>query len=200
MADEKQPTQGEDDDAYVLEDTGETLDDFSLEEVPAEGAPANDPAPSQGGGESADTQKLRDQLLRSLADFDNFRKRTERERADFHRYATANLLRDLLPVLDNFERALSHAPDEEFGRGVALIYKQLMDTLTRHGLRPIEEANVPFDPNIHEGVMREETDAYPSHTVMEVLQKGYFLHDRLLRPAMVKVAVGGAESGSQPQA
>jgi molecular chaperone GrpE len=203
MADEKtrKPGDAEDDDAYVLEDTGESLDDFSLEEVPSSTPAAGDPAPfAPGGGDSADTQKLKDQLLRSLADFDNYRKRTEREKADFHRYATANLLRDLLPVLDNFERALDHAPDEEFGRGVALIYKQLMDTLTRHGLRPIDEANVPFDPNIHEGVIREETDAYPSHTVMEVLQKGYFLHDRLLRPAMVKVAVGAAESGSQPQA
>jgi molecular chaperone GrpE (heat shock protein) len=202
MADEttRKPGDGEDDDTYVLEDTGETLDDFSLEEVPPAAASDPDPQTTSEGGNPGDSQKLRDQLLRSLADFDNYRKRTERERADFHRYATSNLLRDLLPILDNFERALSHAPDEEFGRGVALIYKQLMDTLTRNGLRPIEEANVPFDPNIHEGVMREETDQYPSHTVTEVLQKGYFLHDRLLRPAMVKVAVGGPEGGGQPQA
>ena len=102
--------------------------------------------------------------------------------------------RDLLPVLDNFDRALDHADEgDEFHKGVSLIYKQLYDVLQKHGLRPIDESGVAFDPNIHEAVVREENDSVPSHTVVAILQKGYFLHDRLLRPALVKVAVGGPE-------
>jgi len=104
-------------------------------------------------------------------------------------------MKELLPVLDNFERAFSHVPDAEgeFARGVDLIYKQLSDALQRNGLKPVGDAGVPFDPNIHEAVMREEDPSVPSHTVTEVLQKGYFLNDRLVRPAMVRVAVGGPE-------
>jgi len=136
----------------------------------------------------------RDRYLRTLADFDNYRKRADREKQDFFKYALAGALRDLLPVLDNFDRALDHAEEgDEFHRGVSLIYKQFFDVLTKHGVRVIDEANVRFDPNIHEAVVREENASVPSHTVVQVLQKGYFLHDRLLRPAMVKVAVGGAE-------
>ncbi|HKR66870.1 MAG TPA: nucleotide exchange factor GrpE, partial [Thermoanaerobaculia bacterium] len=116
------------------------------------------------------------------------------EKADFFRYAVAGVLKDILPVLDNFDRALDHAEEgDEFHKGVLLIYKQLYDVLQRHGLKAIDESDVPFDPNIHEAVVREESDAVPSHTVVAILQKGYFLHDRLLRPALVKVAVGGPE-------
>ena len=129
-----------------------------------------------------------------MADFDNFRKRSDRERADFARYANANVLREILPVLDNFDRALEHAEEgDDFHKGVLMIYKQLFDVLEKNGLKVIDETGVHFDPNLHEGVIREEDPSVPSHTVTAVLQKGYFLHDRLLRPAMVKVAVGGPE-------
>jgi molecular chaperone GrpE len=132
--------------------------------------------------------------MRTLADFENFRKRSEREKQDFFKYALAGLMKDLLPVIDNFDRSLEHAAEgDDFHRGVLLIYKQLFDALTKHGLRPIDQAGVPFDPKIHEAVVREEDPSVPSHTVVAILQKGYFLHDRLLRPAMVKVAVGGSE-------
>jgi molecular chaperone GrpE len=104
------------------------------------------------------------------------------------------VMNEILPVLDNFDRALDHAAEgDEFHNGVLLIYKQLYELLLKQGLAPIDEANVPFDPNIHEAVVREESDSVPSHTVVAVLQKGYFIHDRLLRPALVKVAVGGPE-------
>ena len=100
----------------------------------------------------------------------------------------------MLPILDNFDRALDHAEEgDEFHKGVLLIYKQLFDVLQKHGLKPIDESGVQFDPNIHEAVVREEDDSVPNHTVTALLQKGYFLHDRLLRPALVKVAVGGPE-------
>jgi molecular chaperone GrpE len=176
-----------DDDRYVIEDTGDTVEDIEHEmEVAAQEATA--PAAPPAGDD------FRDRYLRSLADFENFRKRSEREKNDFQRYALAGMVRDLLPVLDNFDRGLEHAEEgDEFHKGMALIYKQLFDVLQRHGLKPISESGVRFDPNIHEGVVRVEDPSVPSHTVVEVMQKGYFLHDRLIRPAMVKVAVGGPE-------
>jgi molecular chaperone GrpE len=189
------------DDTYVIEDTGESVEELEREmretaqEALAEQA-TDEPAPAAGGDEAlrAENQQLRDRYLRTLADFENFRKRNEREKADFFKHALGNVLRDILPVLDNFDRALEHAEGgDEFHKGVLLIYKQLFDVLQKHGLKPIDEVSVHFDPNIHEAVIREEDDSVPSHTVVAVLQKGYFLHDRLLRPALVKVAVGGPE-------
>jgi molecular chaperone GrpE len=179
-----------DDDAYVIEDTGESVEDIEHEmEVAAQEAAGASAAPAQPV-----LDEFRDRYLRTLADFENFRKRSEREKNDFQRYALAGMVRDLLPVLDNFDRGLDHAEEgDEFHKGMALIYKQLFDVLQRHGLKPIAESGVRFDPNIHEAVVREEDPSVPSHTVVAVMQKGYFLHDRLIRPAMVKVAVGGPE-------
>jgi len=202
MADEKRPGgNGTDDDSYVLEDTGESIEDLEHEmEIAAQEA-ADSTATRRAKAEAAQDRPLtqeqidyKDRYLRTLADFENFRKRAEREKQDFFKYALAGLLKDLLPVLDNFDRALEHAEEgDDFHRGVLLIYKQLFDAIKKHGLRPIEESGVPFDPKIHEAVVREENPSVPSHTVVAVLQRGYFLQDRLLRPAMVKVAVGGSE-------
>jgi molecular chaperone GrpE len=203
MADDKRPGgNGGDDDSYVLEDTGESIEDLEHEmEVAAQEAAdstenrrrtrAETPMPTALAPENID---YKDRYLRTLADFENFRKRSEREKQEFFKYALAGLLKELLPVIDNFDRALDHAGDgDDFHRGVLLIYKQLFEALTKHGLRPIDQSGVPFDPKIHEAVVREEDPSVPSHTVVAILQKGYFIHDRLLRPAMVKVAVGGSE-------
>ena len=142
----------------------------------------------------AENADLRDRYLRTLADFENYRKRVDREKQDFYKYALADTLRDLLPVLDNFDRALEHAEEgDDFHKGVSLIYKQMFDALKKHGVRVIDETGVRFDPNIHEAVVTEKNPDVPAHTVTTILQKGYFLHDRLLRPALVKVAVGGPE-------
>ncbi len=188
------------DDSYVLEDTGESIADIEHEmEVAAQQAADSTAtrrakAAAADQGSSTETAEMKDRYLRALADFENFRKRSEREKSDFFKYALSGMLKELLPVLDNFDRALDHAEEgDDLHRGVLLIYKQLFDALKKHGLRPIDEAGVPFDPKIHEAVVREEDPSVPSHTVVAVLQKGYFLHDRLLRPAMVKVAVGGPE-------
>jgi molecular chaperone GrpE len=197
--DENTPKADAADDAYVIEDTGSSIEEIEREmretaEEAAEGAPVA--AETQPGDDAlrAENQQLKDRYLRTLADFDNLRKRTEREKADFFRYAIAGVLKDLLPVLDNFDRALDHAAEgDEFHKGVLLIYKQLFDVLQKHGLTTIDESGVHFDPNIHEAVVREEDDSVPSHTVTAILQRGYFLHDRLLRPALVKVAVGGPD-------
>lgn len=190
MNDKNEHNGGAIDDAYVIEDTGESVADIEHEmEVAAQEAVAGVPPAA-----APQEDDFRDRYLRTLADFENFRKRSEREKDDFKRYALVGVIRDLLPVIDNFERALEHAEeDDEFHKGVALIYKQLFDVLQRNGLKPIGESGVRFDPNIHEAVVREEDPSVPSHTVVAVLQKGYFLYDRLLRPALVKVAVGGSE-------
>lgn len=198
MADENTPSRA-DDDAYIIEDTGESVEEIERE-MRETAAEAVSDAPSSGADEpgstslAAENKQLKDRVLRTLADFENFRKRSDREKADFFKYSLANVMKDILPVLDNFDRALDHAEEgDEFHKGVALIYKQLYEMLLKHGLTPIDEADVAFDPNIHEAVVREENDSVPSHTVVAILQKGYFLYDRLLRPALVKVAVGGPE-------
>jgi molecular chaperone GrpE len=201
--DEKRPD-GPDDDTYIIEDTDGSVEEIEREMRETAQEAVEDPAAATGDNASpagdealrAENTQLKDRLLRTLADFENLRKRTEREKADYFRYAVSGVMKDILPVLDNFDRALEHAEEgDDFHKGVLLIYKQLFELLQKHGLKVIDEAGVHFDPNIHEGVIREDDDSVPSHTVVAVLQKGYFLHDRLLRPAMVKVAVGGPERG-----
>jgi molecular chaperone GrpE len=201
--DDNTPGRGDEhDDTYIIEDTGGSIEEIeremreTAEEAAAPGT-GDDAGSGAAQGDAAlreENQQLRDRYVRTLADFDNLRKRTEREKADFFRYAVSAVMKDILPVIDNFDRALEHAEEgDEFHKGVLLIYKQMYETLQKHGLRPIADANVPFDPNIHEAVVREEDPSVPSHTVVAILQKGYFLHDRLLRPALVKVAVGGPD-------
>jgi molecular chaperone GrpE len=188
--DEKNPPHA-DDDAYIIEDTEGSIEEIERE-MRETAAEAVSDKPAEAGG--APVEEYRDRYVRAIADFDNFRKRTEREKADFLRYATSAVLKDVLPVLDNFDRALDHAAEgDDFHKGVLMIYKQLFEVLERHGLKTIDEAGGHFDPNIHEAVVREEDDSVPNHTVLSILQKGYFLHDRLLRPALVRVAVGGPE-------
>jgi molecular chaperone GrpE len=146
-----------------------------------------------------DLGDMRDRHLRKLAEFENFKKRTEKEKADYFKYALTDLFREILPVLDNFERALgqySAAPSDEYQQGVLLIYRQLVELLRRRGLREVATSGV-FDPNIHEAVAKEVTAGAPPNTILEVLQKGYSLHDRLLRPAFVKVAVAPNDVGEK---
>jgi molecular chaperone GrpE len=197
--DENTPKTGEDDDSYVIEDTGSSIEEIEREMHEAakeavQAAEVSDDTASASSDLREQNRALQDRVLRTLADFENFRKRSEREKQDFFKYALGTTIKDLLPVLDNFDRALEHAEEgDEFHKGVLLIYKQLWDVLQRNGLKALDESGVHFDPNIHEAVVREEDPSVPNHTVTAILQKGYFLHDRLLRPALVKVAVGGEE-------
>jgi molecular chaperone GrpE len=133
---------------------------------------------------------LRDRSMRTLADFDNYRKRAERERAEVRRYALMEPLRDLLEVVDNLERAVSAggSPDD-LKLGIDMTLRQLADVLKRHGVTPVAAADRPFDPAVHEAVSRQEAEDVDEPTVSEELQKGYLLHDRLVRPARVVVAV-----------
>jgi molecular chaperone GrpE len=133
---------------------------------------------------------LRDRSMRTLADFDNFRKRAERERQEIRRYAAFDALGEFLGIMDNLELALSATGSlEDLKRGVEMIHRQMQDLLRRNGAREIEAAGQPFDPAIHEAVSREESPDVQKPTVAGEMRRGYYLHDRLLRPAMVRVAV-----------
>jgi molecular chaperone GrpE len=168
-------------------------------------APA-EPVESELERARRDASAMRDLAQRKQAEFENYRKRVERERADFVRHAGFEVVKEVLPVLDNLERALRAADSGEaqLRAGVEIIHRQLQDILVRQGLIEIESLGKPFDPHLHQAVSHVETEEQPEDTVVEVFQKGYLFKDRLLRPAMVSVARaregstrGGAESGSE---
>jgi len=133
-----------------------------------------------------------DHLLRLQADFDNYRKRTQKEKVELIKYASERIVGDLLPVLDNFERAASAAkvnPDfAAFSQGVDMILRQLQTALSKEGLKAMEAVGQPFDPNLHDAVLRVDSDEHPENTVVEEIQKGYYLKEKVLRPCMVKVS------------
>ena len=133
---------------------------------------------------------LLDRLARLQAEFENARKRAAREQQDYREYALTDAVKALLPILDSFDRALQAAAPEasEFRSGIELINKQFHDTLVKLGLRPIPAKGEPFDPHLHEAIEMVDTTEARDHEVLEELQRGYKLKDRLLRPAMVKVA------------
>jgi molecular chaperone GrpE len=139
----------------------------------------------------AEVADLQDRLLRRQAEFENFRRRNERDRSDFLQYAGMEIVREILPILDDFERARkTECSDESYRKGIELIYQRLVDTLTKIGLEPIEVgAGTEFDPNLHQAVVRLETDEAADNTILEEFQRGYNFKGKLLRPAMVKVAV-----------
>ncbi len=132
-----------------------------------------------------------DRLLRKTAEFDNYRKRVERERREQAEYAAADVLTDLLPLIDDLERALlvdSNAGVDAYRKGVELIHKQMLDLLRRRGVTAIDAVGQQFDPHLHQAVSHETVPGHPEGEVVEQFRRGYKLRDRLLRPAMVKVA------------
>jgi len=138
-------------------------------------------------------EELRDQFLRKLADIENLKKRLEREKADYLQYALNEVLLELLEVLDNFERALGVAEQgadgKTFREGIEMIYRMYQSILLKKGVRPIEIKDGAFDPNLHHAMATEESDQVRGPEVAEVFQKGYMLHNRLLRPSLVKVLI-----------
>lgn len=165
-----------------------------------DGAP-NTPAgaPTEVEGESAaeeirllkaERDQMNDQLLRALADFDNFRKRTQRELAEQRLYGMMEAFRALLPALDGVDRALrvEGGSVADLRKGLEMLSRQLTESVKKLGVEPIEAAGRPFDPHLHEAVEMVETNAAPEHTVVQELQRGYKLRDKLVRPAMVRVA------------
>ena len=185
---------------------------------------ANDAAPPEGGGEApavsgptteaaattepttepklaealAEAARLRDQLLRTAADFDNFRKRARREETDATRRGREGLLKDLLPVFDNLERAVQHAegaPDvKAVADGLRMVLKQFIDTLDRVGIKRVPSVGQPFDPARHEAIQHLESAQYPAGVVMAEVQPGYLIGDYLARAALVVVSKGAPET------
>jgi len=163
----------------------------------------DDPSPdSQPDGESslaeqleklkAEKEELMQTMIRRQADFENFRKRTERDRFEEGRRGVERLVGDLIPVLDAFDLALKAHDDpayEEYRRGITLIRKQLWDAIAKHGVQRIEAAGKMFDPHLHQAIERLESEEFPDGFIVAVFQDGYMMHGRVLRPAIVRVAV-----------
>jgi molecular chaperone GrpE len=159
---------------------------------------ATEAAEPDGPAAAADPQSLQrerddyyDRLLRKTAEFDNYRKRVERERREQADQSVIDILGELLPVVDDFERALATPAGpaaEIYRKGIELIHSKLQDLLRKQGVRPIEAVGTDFDPNLHQAVSSEESPEHRDGEVVEELRKGYMIRERLLRPAMVKVA------------
>ncbi|HEV8241090.1 MAG TPA: nucleotide exchange factor GrpE [Thermoanaerobaculia bacterium] len=211
MADREKP-QAEDEDAYVLdleEGDGADVDALTREALAAVSADKRDAEQSGSAtkdidvvpGEEATTDAavaelqaeiadLRDRSIRTLADFENYRRRSERERDELKRYAIGDVLRELLPVLDNLRRALAAGGTvDDLKTGVELTLRQFTALLEQRGIVEVPALGQPFDPAVHEAVARVDDDTVEAPTVIDELQRGYTLHGKLLRPALVRVAM-----------
>jgi len=184
------------------EERGEAPDGAGLADPPAEREAGNVSELTQL---RAEKEELLLTLVRRQADFENFKKRTERDRHEEGRRGVERLILDVIPVLDAFDRALQGHDDpsyEEYRKGVILIRKQLWDALTRHGVQRVEAAGKMFDPHVHQAIERVESTEYPDGFVVDVFQDGYQFHGRVLRPAIVRVAVhpsSGSGSATEGQ-
>jgi molecular chaperone GrpE len=155
-------------------------------------ADAGGPAPADALEDlRREREEIYDRLLRKTAEFENYRKRLERERRELAQYAADEVLEALLPIVDDFERARQADPGagaDAYRKGVELIYKQLVDLLARRGVQPIDAVGKPFDPRMHQAITHEVSPGHAEGEVIEEVRRGYTHGDRLLRPAMVKVA------------
>lgn len=211
MADNNK-THTEDEDAYVLdieEGDGADVDALTREALAAVSARTGDAdqaagtakdADAAGGDEAtseaavaelqAEIADLRDRSIRTLADFENYRRRSERERDELKRYAQGDVLRDLLPVVDNLRRALAAGGTvDDLKTGVELTLRQFTELLKQRGVAEVPALGAPFDPAVHEAVARVDDETVEAPTVIDELQRGYTLHGKLLRPALVRVAM-----------
>lgn len=163
------------------------MSDTPLSDVPPADAAADSPALAL----QQERDALYDRLLRTTAEFDNFKKRTERERREFADWAAADLIGDVLNVVDDFERALAAGSPPEaqkFREGIEIIHRQLMETLKKRGLQPLQVVGTDFDPQLHQAVAYDETPGARDGEVVAELRRGYRLGEKLLRPALVRVA------------
>lgn len=172
--------------------------DASGESESAESAAVDEALQEELSRLQEELSRFRELYLRKLADFENFRRRKEREMEAFRQAAHADLLRDVLPVIDNLERAVAIPEGDGSGirAGVELVLRQLKSTLARYGLVELNPIGQPFDPRFHEALARQEREDLTEEVVVEVMQKGYLLNEKLLRPAMVVVGVPG-QSGDE---
>ena len=168
----------------------ETLNDQDTAEA-ATATPDGEPGTTPLDELRREKDALQDRLLRTAAEFDNYRKRVERERRELVEYAAADVLTDLITIIDDLERALQVSAEgsaDAYRQGVELIHKQMLDLLKKRGVRVMETVGTDFDPNFHQAVIHEVSADHREGEVIQELRRGYMLGDRLLRPAMVKVA------------
>ncbi|MBW2313883.1 MAG: nucleotide exchange factor GrpE [Deltaproteobacteria bacterium] len=177
----------------------------SVEERQATAAAEEGAEAEESGASSEEAAALKDQLLRLHADFDNLRRRTLREKDEAFRYGHENLVKDLLPTVDNLERAVDHARQNEGGdiegllQGVELVLRELQEVFSRHGVEEIEAEGKTFDPAFHEAMAQAPDDSVPANTVVQVFQRGYQLRDHLIRPARVVVSKPSEEGGAKSE-
>ncbi len=179
-------------------------DENGAEDMQDQAAPPEDEAGTLGerlAAAEAEAAEAKDRLLRALAEMENLRRRAQREREDATKYAASNFARDMVNVADNLRRALASVPEAQIEddltrnllTGVAATERELLATFERHGLRRVDPLGEPFDHNFHQAIFEMENTGHPAGTVAQVLQPGYVMHDRLLRPAMVGVAKGNGK-------
>lgn len=179
----------------IQEAAADVVDDTTQSQAQAQAAEAPDPLTKA----IAERDEARDQILRLRAEFDNYRKRMLREGEQIRKTAARSLIEDLLPVLDNLERALSHVADPAIHpvvQGVDMVVKSMCNTLAGHGLEPIVALGQPFDPNVHEALAHQASEKHPADTVVAEYDRGYKLGDIVLRPAKVAVSSGPAATAS----
>lgn len=179
----------------VAEETVEEISEEAVEENPQEGSEEEAPKKKKFGKKDKKDPKdekieeLTDRVKRQLAEFENFRNRTEKEKSTMYEMGAKSIVEKILPVIDNFERGLEHAPEEgdPFADGMRMVYRQMLTELENAGVKPINAIGTDFDPNIHNAVMQVPSEELESGKVAQELQKGYMYRDTLVRPSMVAV-------------
>ena len=178
-----------------------SLKDDRPAEDTASALPEEETQPEVAVPKQDEQQELQDKYLRLAAEFENYKRRAQRDQREYVQFAIEGLLKELLPIVDNLERAIQASKEqresEVLVQGVELTLKQFLETLMRFGVRQIDSVGNPFDPALHQAVARVESRTAPDNTVVEEYQKGYLLHDRVLRAAMVAVAVAPAPADGQ---
>jgi molecular chaperone GrpE len=202
-------TDGIDDLESVMQEALDAVEKADVDLEPSSGVLGDGDSESSGSQNvdepevsnlEAQISELRESSIRTMADFDNFRKRAERERAEERRYAASDVLKEFIKIIDNLERAVSsEGPEDDFRTGVELILRQMHDLLRQSGVSRVEALGKEFDPRYHEAVSKHESAEVTTPTVSREMQPGYLLQDRLLRPAIVQVAMP-AEGGPEPSA
>ena len=196
---EEQETEATDLDSAESEPIDDAPEESSVDTEPEDSSEAEALADLKAEYEAykAESEKQHDQMLRTIAEFDNSRKRTEREKEESLKYALESFVKELIPTIDGIERAIQSTRESEdfaaLAEGVEMIYKGILSTLEKRGVIPIDAVNESFDPMQHEAVMHVESENVPENHVIEEWQKGYLLHNRVIRPSMVSVSKGKSE-------
>ena len=189
------------DDTSEASETDESSADAESKDSPEAEALAN--LAAEYDAYKTESEAQHDQMLRTIAEFDNSRKRAEREKEESLKYALESFVKELIPTIDSIERAIQSTKESQdvdaLTEGVEMIYKGLLSTLEKRGVTPIEAVNEPFDPMQHEAIMHVESEEVPENNVIEEWQKGYMLHNRVIRPSMVSVSKGKSEQVAESE-